>query len=521
MRIPFPDKFKTKYIGLGAAALFFGQLVEGTEFYFACLTALYVVLFGFAFNAGKGMQYASGAYIFFNGTLTAILGLTWKVMIGEPGEHNLLSPNKTMLAYCVCMAIMGVCAALSHRLIPKRGLVANIASGPAMMRAALGCLVLGVILKLAFGSQTATTGSLAAALNQANRFPEMAIILGTTYQIQRTNGKSSMNWVVLTAISTLFFFGVIYTSKEGMLIGPVTWILSAIANRYNFNLRYLLGLGLFGFVMIYYLVPYSQYVRQFRDDAGRRQQSQDNVAEYFFNLGKTRQLFLDAQEKENDSYVQAPHLYDEPQGMFDRLEMLAYDDKLLNYTDEGHEFGMFPTWSAYINVVPHFIWKSKPVWGFGNNYGREIGVLATDDNSTGISFSPVGESYHQASWFALIVIWPVVFFLYCFTTDSVVGKVRDSPWPLLPIALVSHIAPEGGVTGPIQQQTTGILLIFMIAWTSRYFLPMVGYLITGGDKTRVVKTVDFRPGVLAGRQAATAPGGAPGGGPILPGGTGI
>ena len=44
--------------------------------------------------------YPSGSFIFFNAMLTCIVGLTYKLFLGEPGNSNLRDPVSTMLAYC-------------------------------------------------------------------------------------------------------------------------------------------------------------------------------------------------------------------------------------------------------------------------------------------------------------------------------------------------------------------------------------------------------------------------------------
>ena len=493
MRLPYPERFSWKYILLLILALFLGQAVTGTNVYFSLLVSAYILLWVGAFNTAGGMYYTSGAFIFFTGMLVVIVGMTFKVTTGEFGESHLLSPNKTMSVYCAGMAAMWGAAFFSRRLSPRRGLLANIAANETMMSAAIGCFIFGAVLQVIFGSEYATTGTIGSAVRQFNRFPQMAILLATTYELSKSNQRRAANWVVYCGVGWLFCWGVIYSSKEGMFVGPVTWILASWAGGFNFKPKYLLVGGVFVWFMLYYMVPYSAYVRNFRDKDGSRAANQATALEYIFKLGEVRKLVYETETA--DDYLYAPHLYNHEHGLIDRMSMMAYDDAIIDRTDQGFVFGLYPVYHAILNAVPRFIWKNKPFFFTANEYGRELGVIGDDDVTTGISFSPVADAYHEAMWFAVLVVWPIVIFVYFFVTDAMVGSVRYSPWPLLPIALVSHLAPEGMVDGVILQITEGTIGMLVVAWTVRYVFPMSMRLLTGNERTVVRKTTDFKIGI--------------------------
>ena len=500
MRLPYPERFRWKYILMFALVLFLGQAVTGTNVYFSLLLSAYVFLWAAAFNTAGGMYYTSGAFIFFTGLLVVIVGMTFKVTTGEAGESHLLAPIKTMSVYCGGMAAMWLAAALSRRLTPRRGLLANIAANETMMTAAVGCFVFGCVLQVVFGSEYASVGTIGSAVRQFNRFPQMAVLLATTYEVNRTQQRRAVNWVVLCSVGWLFAWGVIYSSKEGMFVGPVTWIIAAWAGGFNFKPKVLIWGGLFVFFMTYYMVPYSQYVRNFRDKDGSRAANQATALEYIFKLGEVRKLA--AEEDVVENYLYAPHLYNHEHGLMDRMSMMAYDDAIIDRTDQGYVFGLYPVYHAILNAVPRFVWKDKPFFFTSNEYGRELAVIGEDDLTTGISFSPVADAYHESKWFAVLVVWPIVIFIYFLVTDSIVGTVKLSPWPLLPIAAVSHLAPEGMVDGVILQVTEGTLGMLIVAWTVRYVFPMGIRLLTGTERTVVRKS----PVVKLGSRPSALPG---------------
>jgi hypothetical protein len=492
MRIPYPERLKWKNVFLYVVVLFIAQLATGTDVRFAGLVGLFTVLMAAAFNQAGGLMYVSGAYIFFNAVLLILFGTTYKVFLLQPGESHLLAPYTTMMVYCGGMVAMWGAVWATKRLSPKHGLLSSIINPDTMMQSAFGCLILGTVLALLFSSSAREGGTVGAALAATNRFPQFAIMLATVYEIRKSGGRRAWNWLVIVQVMITFAYGVIYTSKEGMLLGPVTWAFTAVSQRFDFKPKLLLLIGLFTFFMLYYMVPYSQYVRTFRDKDESRVANQATALEYIFRLGEVRELYKDAVETSGE-YTSVPHYFNSDQGLVDRLTAISMDDALIDRTQQGFVFGLYPTYHGVINLVPTIIWKNKPFFFTGNEYGRELSVISQDDTTTGISFSPQADAYHEAKWVGIFLVMPLICFVYFLANDSFVGSVKDSPWPLLPIVLASHLAPEGGLDSMLLQVGVGSIGILFMAVVIRYGLPLVVRIATGGEKTVVRKSLEFRP----------------------------
>ncbi len=500
MALTFIDRVPIKYVTGFSILLFVAQVLEHTNLTFAFLTFLFVNLSGVAYNAARGLVYPSGAFVFFNALLTAIFGLTYKIFVNEPGESNLLVPNETMLAYCVFMAVTGLCAALSHRLRPRRILLPLI-DYPTMRYAALGCFVVGTIVQITSFRGISQEGSISTALHQLNYLPSMGIVFATIYEIHRSGGKRSANWIVYLSGSVIFAYGILSFSKEGLFAPFVTWFLTAFLYGYKFRWRQLTALALFALVAQFIFVPFSQYGRRSRATEANQELNTVGLAiGYLSHPIETRKLYLE-QLDEADVNL-GPHLYNNFQGFADRLNMISFDDAIMAYTDEGNLFGLTPTYFSYFNVIPHFIWKNKPTVAFGNVYAHELGLLSDEDFSTGISFSPVGDAYHEATWFGILAVWPVVIFLFFFITDSLTGSLRQSPYAMLPVSLAAHFAAEGSMSGVIYMQTTGAALLIIIAFLSRSVLANAMRVAMGGERVRVLRTRDF---ILGSRTARSTP----------------
>jgi hypothetical protein len=308
--------------------------------------------------------------------------------------------------------------------------------------------------------------------------------------VQSSGGKRTLNWIVFAAGSFLLWHGLVGFSKEGIFTPFLTWLLPAIVAGANFTKKHLIVIGLLGFFLIHWMVPYSQYGRQSREEIYDFDSAVRTVSKYLFDLEGTRVASQELEERID--LTDAIHYYDTPQGLADREQMLAPDDALIQATDQYGTFGMWPTLHMYLNAIPHFIWKDKPIENIGNVYAHQIGEVGEDDDTTGISFSPWGDAYHQAGWLGVAFLVPLVVFLYGFINDSLCGSIRRSPWPLLAILLGAHAIPQGLLDGIVYLSTDGVFALLLIASLSKWVLPLVAKLVTGGDRTRVIRAPEFR-----------------------------
>jgi hypothetical protein len=492
MRIPLATQIRPSHAVVFATILFVVQQVEHTSIPFSGLTFAFILISTLAFNAAGGFVYPSGWFIFFNATLTAIVGLSFKALLGERGDSHLRTPLLTMLAYCVGMALTIFVAMLTRKLAPKRGILVGMGFGEDMKKAALGAFLLGAAVQ-AGSYSVQENGSLLSALRQINYFTQMGVLLGTFYQVKKSHGAESANWIVWA--SGIFMFisgGLLSFSKFGLLVSLVTWLATAIIAGHDFSRKQIIGVAFCFLFFQMYLVPYSQVGRNLRAEEATLGDDIRTASYALPHLVELRDQYQKDQRDvpEDDS---RPHLYDHAEGFFDRLNMLGPDDALIAYTADGNEEGLLPTWFSILNVIPHFIWKGKPFYYIGNSYAREIGMISEENDSTGISFSPVGDAFHQASFYGVSLIVPPTLFLLFMVMDSLSGDVRQAPWGILFCVLCTHSAPEGMIGGQIYIATYVAFGVVVVALLSKYVLPVISGILTNSDRTRVHKTVDFKP----------------------------
>jgi len=489
VRIPFPERVSLPGVAIFAGMLFVVQQWEGTAMYFSGGCVAFILIAAVAFNVGGGLTRAAGAYIFFYSLLIVIIGVTYKAYLGEPGQSNLLDPRTDILVYDAGITGMLIAAFLSRSLRRKKPLLGDLISDATLYRASVGCIAFGIVGDSAIELLGEAGLRLVTAFVQLNWLVPLGMILGVIYEIRSSGGRKSVNVPVLVGGAYLFgFYGILNFSKQGMLTPLLCWLLPVCALRYRLSVGQIIGAGVGGFLVFYLFVPYSQY--------GRRYAMPGQTIADKFNISVN--LLSDPVELRKN-YQQdpgPPGYYNTAQGFWDRLQFVSVDDGLVNVTDEGKVFGLSPIAITFANAIPHVLWPNKPVMNFGNMYAHEIGNMNPEDFSTGISFSPTAEAYHMLKWMGLLVVGPALWLMLFAVFDNVLGDLRATPWGLLTLALLSHTAPEGGLTGTIWMVTFGLEIVVFCAFFAKWAAPHLAVAFVGPTKTdklpRVVESIPLR-----------------------------
>jgi hypothetical protein len=484
VRLPFPERVSYTYVCIFAVVLCTIQVYQGTAPLFSLGCFFFIIFSAIAFNIAGGLTRPSGAYIFSFSILVVIIGLSWKAFLGEPADSNLAVPMLTIEIYVVSIFGMLVAAFVSRRLTPKEALLANFVTDSNMQTATVGCLVAGLILFFVFALVPKGEGSVLSALAQLNRFIVMAIFLGVIHVIRRSGGTRSISLPPLLAAGLMFVSGLFSYSKEGMITPFVCWLLAAASQNYKVSVSQIAGGILVTAFLFQYLVPYSQYGRNFQSDSlSANLHISISMLE---DLGGVRKNYLESEANTNDDEDELTKGYfNTSQGFFDRLQMIGPDDNLNELTERGVVPGMAPVYIYFENLVSHFIWKNKPSWGGGNLYARQMGTISEDDQTTGIAFSPASEAFHLMRWTGILILAPVLWTTLFTLFDSLCGDVRKSPWGLIVILVFSHIAPEGGLVVLVYSLgylTAGILFA---AYTATFLMPIIGEIIIGPNRRTV------------------------------------
>ena len=488
MRLPFPEHISLLYAGCFATLLCTAQFLQGTSLLFSLCCFGFILIAVLAFNLAGGFAHPSGAYVFFYAFSAVTLGLIWKVVLGEPADSNLKHPLLTIEAHLGGVTAMLGAVFLSRKVTKRRAILADMITDANLLPASLGCMVVGISLSVVLLVVPFEGGTILSALNQLNHFLEISIILGVIYQIRKSGGTSSMNLPVLISMVAAFVFGILVFSKQGMFTPFVCWIMAAASQRYRISFFQAVSFVLFAVFTVYYLVPYSQYGRNVQTDS--RLENVNISIDLLSDLGKVRQEYEQSAEVFLEGRVTG--YFNTVQPLADRMVMIPVDDAIIGVTEEKGPFGLAPVILQFGNLIPHVLWPDKPAYNFGNVYAHEIGMVAPDDTTTGVSFSPIGEAWRVGRWTGIFLIAPVLWIMLFTLYDSLCGDVRKYPWGLLAIVLLAHIAPDGELGGIIYMLWYGAIGIAFVAVVASYLMPVFGSLFAGRQQTGLRRIAPVR-----------------------------
>lgn len=476
MRVPFPVHIPLAWATGFALLLLAVQLLEGTAVLFAICSFLFVVIATLTFNLAGGFSRPSGAYVFFYSLFGVVLGLMWKAVLGERADSNLLLPQLTIQVFLGAITAMLGAVYLSRKLTRRQGLLQNLIPESRMQNATVGCMVTGLVITAVLLFVPKGSGSFLSALAQVNRFLPVAMMLGVVHEIRRSGGTRSINASVLISAAAIFLVGLMGYSKEGMFTPILCWFVAAGSQGYKLSLQKIVAGSALVLLMIIFLVPYAQLGRN----------SERSNWDLLTSLGQVRSEYQASTDESNSD--NGTTYFNSPQGFFDRLQMISVDDALIELTERNGAFGLTPIIAGFENLVPRFFWPNKPSIGYGNLYAHEIGGLPEDDTTTGVSFSPSGEAYHIARWAGVFLVAPILWIMLFVLFDSLCGDTRLSPWGLLMTAYFGHAAPEGMLGGVIYTLGFGTFGILIAALSAAYVMPIIGTLVKGPEKTRMIRS---------------------------------
>jgi hypothetical protein len=483
MRIPFPERVNLSYALIFATALCLIQVLQGTSIYFSGCAFAFILVSAMAFNIAGGVPYPSGAYIGFNAFFTLLLPFVVKACLGEPADSNLRQPMLTIEIYLVGMVGMLVAAVVSRRFRPRRALISGMLPEYTLHSAYVGSAVLSVILTFYIAvAPYGGNGSFSSFLVQANRFPMLTFVLGVVYIVHRSKGQRSMSWPLLGMILYVALGALLTFSKEQFLSPFFAWAITVALLGYRLSWVNIFAFSSGLIFTVTFLVPYAQYGKGFEMSG-----SKVEVAGYLLaHMDEVRSA-----NNDNSAIVGEVHYYSHHLGLLDRLDSISGDDALIDVTDRQGAFGYRPIIEGFENIIPHVFYPNKPIPYYGNTYAHEINILSADDETTGVSFSPTADAYHEGRMVAVVVLEPAVLMIIFLVLDSVIGDVRLNPVGLLTTILVSRASWENAIwAAPLlmgQYLFTNVLASYVCA----YVLPMLGSLF---NKPLLMRPQGLNPG---------------------------
>jgi len=489
MKIPFPKRIAPWHAGIFAALLCLIEILQGTQPVFAAGVFIYIVAATIAFNLAGGMNRPTGAFVMANAMLCLIIGQCVKVILGEPADSNLGAPLLTIAVYCGGMLSILAGVALSRRFLPEKALLERGDQDSRMSQIAITCTLLGISSGFILAVIGNAPGSIGAIFQQFGQFLPLGMLIAVYDCIRRSNGRKSINTIfVLGALFTILNGGILGTSKQALFTPIACYVIVCGALRYRFKPVNIAAFACILFVVVYYLVPYSQVVRNYTRTIGTYSEQIDAAEYWLSHIDAVRAEYTQANEDTAITY--GPHYFTQSSAFLERLTMIVIDDRLIDVTQERGFEGPRPLIVGAENIIPHFIWAGKPDFVFNNSYAHEVGVLSEDDFNTSVSFSSSADAYHELGWAGVFLVMPILLGLMFYVVDAISGDVSHSPWGLTYTVLFFHAAPEMLLGIAFNVCTTFTFIVLVTAYAARYVFPLLGsFVVPERRKLAVVRAL--------------------------------
>ena len=448
MRLSLPTRIPLPQVFVFASVFFCVQQIEHTDLYFSMLYFGFLILSVVAFNFAGGFSRVTGAYVFWYSTLIVIVGVTWKAVLGEPADSNLLNPLLDMALYTSSMVMLLLVVLLNRKMdFRAMGIGGGFSKAELNYTAAgLGCIVVWLTIIYSVWIFGNASGGVVSALTQVNVFGSLGIILLTIGAVKDSGGRRSVSMISIAAFVYFEYLGLGAYSKQAMITPMVCWAVGVFYARLRVRLIHVVAIIAMGLLSFGFISPLSAS-RDLAEDLDT--DGHVVFAWYLFTHPSVLHEHIKQIQVTKDMGV--AEYYGVPQGsLIERLSMIPPDDELFAYSVKGHYEGMTPIYQYFSNLMPHFLNPDKQVTFSGNYYAHEMGAgLSEEDYSTGISFSPVGEAFHCEGWGGILWLLPLIWILLFSTVDFVVGDMTKYPWGLMVVVWLAHAAPEQLVAGMI------------------------------------------------------------------------
>jgi hypothetical protein len=368
--------------------------------------------------------------------------------------------------------------------------------------AGLGCIMVTFANNAAGAFFGIAPGGLLSALRQLDDFLPLGILLATIGAINDSKGKNTMNFVNAFGMLFLFCQGLTALSKQGMLGPMLCWVLAVVYKGFDLKRPQIISIVVGVFMAFFVFSPLSQSRDLITDDM-------TYTDKLIFGIDSIIHIQRIREHVAGYGTGAPSHSYFSTgqNVLVQRLTMIGTDDALINVASSAEPEGWGVVADNYLNFIPHALAPNKRDPPTGNQYGHEIGgMLADNDFGTGISFSPVSESFRIHRWIGLFVILPGVWLILFASVEFICGDLRTSPWTLMPILIAAHVAPEGMLAGQIYMTgygNAGFLLGILIATR---LSPTLGKLFFGSG---IQSTVPEATGARATRPSGGRPQPAP------------
>lgn len=468
---------------LGVTALLLvGQLATGTEMVVAFLFAV-AILFGMlAVFAGGGFRSAFGCL---NAILICkflIFGLFLKLILLEPADGTLRSPETTGLVMAIGFLGLLIGTTVQSLFYCPQYCSMNRSTGNdviltfSVMVFVLSYFGYFAALVPSTNGEVFQTGGWLGFARAFSALRSFSIVPPMLYLWRKGTRRWMTHPVALALLTWSVLIGIFSTSKEDAM-EPL--VLYALVGFMRYGLR---DIRLWSFVsvgLIYYgvlIFPYANYVRHNGGREGSFVQRMKVTKETFWRI-VTDPNFRTA----TDETVSAPAYFADPPSAlpFSRFAMVGEADRLVDATERQHAFTGWETIVLGFRLLtPSILDPNKPVYEAGNRLAHIAGDVGAADTTTQVSYGIMANFYSAFSLSGVFIGTSLFFAGFYYWIRLFLGDARWSGapdisalWFVWLIDSFQHSLAESSVSGLIASLSFPFILF--VLWTGAKWLNLI------------------------------------------------
>ena len=415
-----PYKIPTSLLFGTVALLAVGEIATGTGPLFAAYVAATLICIGTTYNILGGVSSISGIAFTGFASCTIVISQFAKVILMEPADKPLESPELTIEVYCLfyfCLMV-GTFVYSSLRIrLPKPFEPKTIAQSNLQYSIAVA---VGLVTSFVYefyetssnpDERASSAHSIGLAFSTLLLF---SIVLAVQNRIVSTHGRHSFGIKAFIPWAAAVFFGFIETSRGHMIQSTVVYVFTCYASGYKFRKKHyaaaLLGVAAFALV----ISPFEIYVRgEMRqlDFTGRIYEGL-HLARTIPNWAVVKEASSAGVESgSREEYYERPGTF-----VLSRLSAIRADSNMVNACAAGFHYGFTALKIDVLRNLPRFIYKDKPETDGAAYTGRVTGINTDDVENGEFLITAISDSFGEFGFLGVVVVsllvFPTVFIVY-------------------------------------------------------------------------------------------------------------
>jgi len=470
--------------------IFTGELVSGTNLYFASMASLAILFCCLTYNMLGGMGSISGIAFARFALSTLVISQIGKVLVLERADQNLDTPLVVISVYALYFfsAMVGVMLFSRLRLpLPKPVEPGTPTQSRYLYVVSFAAGLVAVVLSFMSAAQGSTgKTSLANGVSLLlGYFLPFSLVLAVDHRIRSTEGRHCFGWMALWPALTLELGGFLGASRTGFVEPFAIIFLAGYLRDFKFGKRHLaiatvLVAGFFLFVSPFYL-----YARSWRENPSPIELATTMIEtlQQAPSQWSTIKYQVGAQALVNTHVV---NYFSSPGAVtLNRFALIGPDSTLISVCSGGFHYAFTSLKLDLLSQIPRILYRNKPDAGSGLYLGQLDGQEEGFETTTNSTITPIADSYGAFGWVGVIVfaflMLPAVLIVY----ESIFDMSK--PWGTVAAVYLLIRFTEGSMgTIILGSMIKDPLYILCLSWGSAWIVRMIP---ATGDSFMVGKTL--------------------------------